>query len=349
MTKGLLVNFLKDRLLLIVFYLLNMSAIIVYFHLTEPANTEYFYPLVVGGFLLTIYLIIDWLRYYETNSAVSRMLNDDFAEMIAHTEEQKAFQLLLQKVNREHKSKYYEMNEKNKERVYFLSHWMHHLKTPVSVIELILNKEEKDSDRLLEKIQRENKRLHSSIEQGLTMIRMENVENDLEVKSVDLLHVLRKIMNERKRECIYQSIFPTIEFDGESALIVTDSKWNEVLLEQVVSNAIKYSSFKSGNKKLLFKVEQGETYTTLSVKDEGVGMPPYDVERVFQPFFTGENGRKYPNSTGIGLYLCKRIADKLGHTITVQSRVSVGTTVTVQWMTGKGEEKDQRKFLNVPL
>ncbi|WP_263862445.1 ATP-binding protein [Peribacillus tepidiphilus] len=63
-------------------------------------------------------------------------------------------------------------------------------------------------------------------------------------------------------------------------------------------------------------------------------MPSYDLDRVFQPFFTGENGRKFPNSTGIGLYLCKKIADQLDQTITIQSKVSEGTTVTIRWVTG---------------
>ncbi|WML31328.1 sensor histidine kinase [Neobacillus sp. OS1-32] len=338
MLKAILIQFLKDRALLILFYLISMTCIITFFHLSEPANTEFFYPLSIGVFLLLVYLVIDGVRYYQTNRAIQLLLRDQYAELQPHTEEEKGFQQLLHKIITEHTSKYNEMKEQNKERFYFLSHWMHYLKTPVSVIELMISKEEetKETGVFLEKLQQENKRLLTSIEQGLTMIRMESFETDLEVKSVDLLASLRKIINGRKRECIYQSIFPSLECEGTAAYVVTDSKWNEILLDQILSNAIKYSSLKNGNKKIICRIEENANYTTLSITDEGAGIPPYDLERVFQPFFTGENGRKFANSSGIGLYLCKKIADKLGQTISIESNVSAGTTVIIHYVTGKG-------------
>ena len=315
-----------------------MSCVLTFFHLNEPANDEVFYPLSIGLFLLFVYLVIDWLNYYQTNKAIELMLRGQFVEIHPHTEEQKAFYQLLQKNISEHSRKYNTMKEQKNESLYFLSHWMHFLKTPVSVIELIISKEKtEDTTVLFEKIQRENKRIHTSIEQALTMVRMESFETDLDINAVDLLTTLRKVINERKRECIYYSIFPVIEFDEEEAFVVTDVKWNEILLDQIVSNAIKYSSLKSGKKQLIFKMERLGEYITLSIIDEGIGMPSYDVDRVFQPFFTGENGRKMPNSTGIGLYISKKIADKLGQTIGIQSEVSRGTTVAIRWQAAENQ------------
>jgi len=332
MIRHILIKFLKDRFLLIMFYLINMICVITFFHLSEPANTEIFYPLSIGLFLLSVYLVIDWLNYYQTNKAIELMLRGQFTELQPNTEEQKAFYQLLKKNISEHTRKYNTMKEQKNESLYFLSHWMHFLKTPVSVIELIISKEKtEEATVLFEKIQRENKRIHTSIEQALTMVRMESFENDMDIIAVDLLTTLRKVINDRKRECIYHSIFPIIEFDGVEAFIVTDVKWNEILLDQIISNAIKYSSLKSGKKQLIFKIEHLGEYITLSVIDEGIGMPSYDIDRVFQAFFTGENGRKTPNSTGIGLYISKKIADKLGQTITLQSEVLRGTTVMIRW------------------
>lgn len=334
MLKGLIFNFLKDRLLLILIFLLNTAIILLFFHLSEPANSEFFYPLSIAVFLLIVYLLFDWFRYYPANRALALLQRNQNVEMQPHTAEQEAFHELLNKLVSEHSQKYNDLKEQSKERVYFLSHWIHHLKTPVSVIELILSKEE--NTEVLKKIQQENSRLLSSIEQGLTMIRMDSFENDFEVNAVDLILSLRKLINARKKEWIYQSIFPSIELEGESAFIISDPKWNEILIDQIISNAIKYSSLKAGSKKLIFRVERIDKHIDLSIIDEGIGIPDYDLERVFQPFFTGENGRKHANSTGIGLYLSKKIAERLGAAITIESRIGEGTALTIRWLAGKG-------------
>ncbi|MBM7661041.1 signal transduction histidine kinase [Bacillus mesophilus] len=337
MKTEIFTRFIKDRFLTIVLYLLSTTSIITFFHLTEPVNTEIVYPISIGGFMLIVCLVIDWIRYYPTNKALAAIHMNKDEDLQPQTEEQKAFQQLINKIRGEYNRRNNQYKEQNKERLYFLSHWMHHLKTPVSVIELIINKENKSHEvnEVLEKIQLENNRLHTYIQQGLTMIRMESFENDLEVKSVDLLPALRKLINERKKECIYQSIYPSIEFEEESAYIITDPKWNDILLEQIISNAIKYSAPQTGSKKLIFQLKRKGNHIFLTIIDEGVGIPSYDLERVFHPFFTGENGRKFSNSTGIGLYLSKKIADKVGATITIKSEISKGTEVTIQWLMGK--------------
>ncbi|MBT2691694.1 sensor histidine kinase [Bacillus sp. ISL-55] len=332
MFKNLFLRFLKDRLLLIMFYLLNIVCVVVFFHLSEPANKEYFYPLTIGLFFLSVYLLIDWFRFYPANSTMELLRSGQNVELAANTEEQKVFQQLLHKAVSEYTKENNELKEQSKERISLMSHWMHHLKTPVSVVELILDNEEKTE--ALEKIQQENKRLHTSIEQGLTMIRMDQFENDFEVETVDLIASLRKLINARKKEWIYGSLYPAIESSEEDASIITDPKWNEILIDQIISNAIKYSSLKEGNKKLVFKVERVGNHIHLLIIDEGVGIPAYDIERIFQPFFTGENGRKLRNSTGIGLYLSKKIADKLGAKITIQSVHGEGTTVILRWLAG---------------
>lgn len=332
MKKKLLVNFIKDRLVIILFYLFNMSCIIAFFNLAEPANTEIFYPLSISLSLLLIYLVIDLLKYYPFNKAINYTLDDQSTELKPQTNEQELVCLILNNNKANASRKYHQLQEQNDENLYFLSHFMHYLKTPVSVITLMISKDKNTEDALLlEKIGRENKRIHTSIDQALTMIRMEGFENDLEIRAIDLVSMIRELINERKKECIYHAIFPAIECQLENVMVVTDKKWCKILLDQIISNAIKYSSLKEGNKKLLFKIEQSQQYLRLSIIDEGMGIPSYDIERVFNAFFTGENGRKLANSSGIGLYICKKIADEIGHRISIQSEESIGTTVTIDW------------------
>ncbi|CAG9621575.1 sensor histidine kinase [Sutcliffiella rhizosphaerae] len=332
MNKIIFIRFIKDRMLLVGFYLFNIISVITFFHLAEPSNTEIIYPFIVGLFLIVVYLLIDWFRYYHTNVAVEKMIQGQYTELPAVTEEQKAFHRLLQLNMKQYSKDKKEQLEKNKERLYFLSHWMHQLKTPVSVIDLLIQKGYANNNTLRE-IDLENKRLHSSIEQGLTMIRLDSFDKDLEISEVNLVTSLRKLINQRKSEFIHFAIFPVIDFQEKEVTVLTDSKWNEVVLDQLLSNAIKYSGLVDGNKKLIFSIIQKGEELILSLKDEGIGIPSYDIERVFDPFFTGENGRKVSNSTGIGLYLCKKIAKQLGHKLAIQSDGQKGTTVSIQYLT----------------
>lgn len=328
MDKELFGNFIKDRFILIVFYLFNMICIILFFHLSEPKNTEILYPLFISLFLLIVYLIIDWLKYYPFNKA----LKGSSEYLYPQTKEQKRICDVLNETKAQSTKKYYRLQERNNENLYFLSHFMHFLKTPVSVIALITSKEKNSGNSaVLEKIERENKRLHTSIDQALTMVRMEEFEQDLEIRAIDIFQIIRKIVNDRKRECIYHHIFPVIECKEEQISVVSDTKWIDILLDQVISNAIKYSSLKEGKKKLRFNIEKQKDTVKLSVSDEGIGIPPYDIDRIFDPFFTGENGRKTFNSSGIGLYICKKIAVQLGHHLSVHSEVDRGTTIVIQF------------------
>lgn len=329
MRKNVFFNFLKDRFHLICFYLFNTLCLITFFYLINE-HVEILYPLILSLFVFILYLLIDFYKYYEMNKGMELLLFDKATELKPRTEEQRIFFRLLEKQKKEHSKKYSDLKNHYDESIYFLSHFMHHLKTPVAIIDLILENEFNKNPELSQKIQRENKRIYNSIEQGLTMLRLDHIENDLEIRSIDLLSTLRKIINERKKECIYHTIFPNIDCNQEKVYIATDSKWNDILLNQIISNAIKYSSVKKGKKKLLLNVGQDGKCTTLSIIDEGIGIPPYDLDRIFEPFFTGENGRKYSNSTGIGLYLCKKIADRLGHTITVESNGN-GTAVHIRY------------------
>ncbi|MDF2567362.1 MAG: sensory transduction histidine kinase, partial [Oscillospiraceae bacterium] len=147
----------------------------------------------------------------------------------------------------------------------------------------------------------------------------------------DLTESLKKVINTKKNQFIYQHVFPKFDIN-EPFLILTDSKWNELILDQVISNAIKYSMEEKTSHYVYFDIQKQKEMTILSIKDEGIGIPEYDISRVFEPFFTGENGRKYKNSTGIGLYVCAEIAQKLGHKIEIQSDLNQGTVVKISYL-----------------
>ncbi|MDU7252757.1 MAG: ATP-binding protein, partial [Clostridium sp.] len=109
--------------------------------------------------------------------------------------------------------------------------------------------------------------------------------------------------------------------------VYSDVKWMKFVLEQLIVNGVKYS--KDKGEELIIRAYDDENVVKLSIIDKGVGIPKKDIKRVFDPFFTGENGRNFGESTGMGLHISKRICDNLGHNIFIDSKISEGTTVSI--------------------
>ena len=328
-------NFIRDRALHILIYLLNFLMLVLFYNLIHPDKIEILYPVAISLFLLAIIMVIDWIRYYRFNVNLQEAIKDSSYNLKPVTFEQKEISKVLNTIDKKYKRELNNFKSSYEGKSHFLSQWVHNLKTPISVIELIIQKYTPQKSmpiEAIESIKAENNSLYFSIEQILNIIRLENFEKDYEACSVDLLASLRKVINEKKNQFIYNKVFPIINVQADNFYVISDSKWNEIILQQIISNAIKYSGVGENSKKIYFTIAKDEEYTRLSVKDEGVGIPSYDIKRVFEPFFTGENGRKFRSSTGIGLYLCKEIAQKLGQEIEIKSETSKGTEVIIKYL-----------------
>ena len=334
MNKSVTKSFLKDKALYVITYLLNSFLLIIFFNLSSP-KVEVFYPLLIVLFLLSILIAFEWVKYYKFNCSLEQILKDDAASLRPSTCEHKKVVRVLNNLYERNMNDLNTIKSTYNGKAHFIFQWIHKLKTPISVIELIIQKyssEESISQMALEDIKVENNSLHSSIQQVLNIIRLEDFQKDYEVNAIDLLASLRKVINERKNTFIYNKVFPVVNIDYDKVLVLSDSKWNEVVLSQIISNAIKYSANKEFNKNIYFTITKDEKHTTLSIRDEGSGIPEYDIKRVFEPFFTGENGRKFRDSTGIGLYICKEVANKLGHEIKIKSVPQKGTEVIIKYL-----------------
>ncbi|ETI70128.1 sensor histidine kinase [Neobacillus vireti] len=333
MSKMLLGNFFKDKKSIILIYLVNTAILIIFFNMIHPSNLEILYPISISLFLLAILIVMEWSKYYKFNHHLLQS-NHDRLDLKPVTNEQAEVFKLIHTLNKQYVREINELKSSHEENVQFLYQWMHNLKTPISVIELIIQKYSAEQTLpvvVLKNIKAENDSLFTSIEQVLNMIRFENIAMDFEPRAVALVASIKTVINEKKSQFIYNHVYPVVHADLECS-VITDQKWNQFLLDQLISNAIKYSDTGAGNKKLVFTIFQENEYTYLSIKDEGVGIPVYDLPRVFDPFFTGENGRKFRNSTGIGLYICKKIADRLGHQLEITSEVGKGTEVTIKYL-----------------
>ncbi|USB34347.1 sensor histidine kinase [Paenibacillus sp. YPG26] len=211
------------------------------------------------------------------------------------------------------------------EHLVFMNQWVHQMKTPLSVIELITQNEE---DSTFENIAEEADRISRGLEMVLYMARLETFEQDFQVDKARLRDIVQDVIHENKLYFIRSSVYPDNQIP-DTYTVQTDAKWLRFMLQQIVSNAIKYSA--GSRSTVTFTAFCHETDLCLEVRDSGIGIPKSDLARVFRPFFTGENGRTYKESTGMGLYLVKEVADRLGYAIELESALSRGTTVRIRF------------------
>lgn len=214
----------------------------------------------------------------------------------------------------------------------YVTLWVHQMKTPVSVINLHTQGGGALSEAATRSIEEEAEKLSQGLEQALAMARLSNVAADFRIERVDLLTQVRAAITARKKQLILLGILPQVEADGTDWTVRTDPKWHRFVLDQLLSNAIKYGS-QAGRKgqKLRCRLWREGQQIHLSIQDEGPGIPRADLPRIFEPFFTGQNGRRYADATGMGLYLVRRVLDQVGHGIAVESQEGMGTTVVLTY------------------
>ena len=205
----------------------------------------------------------------------------------------------------------------------YIEMWIHEVKLPLASLNLIVHNHKELSDK---KITEQLKRLDDDIEQVLYYVRSENAEKDYLIKETELNKVISNVAMKNKDILLENNI--NFEVDVENKKVLTDSKWLEFIVNQIVSNSIKYTR---NNVEHLIKItsEENNKCTILKIYDNGIGISKSDVPKVFDKTFTGSNGRKIETSTGMGLYIAKQLCNKLGHKITIDSKENEYTVVSI--------------------
>lgn len=335
MNRKILINFCKDNFAMTIAFFLNGLLIMLFYYISTGSSVEILYPFTISLFIYLVFILTRWFKYYRFNSNLSKCVENMHYDNTPSTCEQKEVIRQIMKTHQSYMDKIYSIGLQNSRQKHFISQWIHNMKTPVSVIDLIIQRIISGEITLgdaLKDLREENERLIDNLEQVLSILRLDEFSRDYVPESIDLVALVRKVINNRKNQFIYNRVFPKLQTSSDSLKVLTDSKWNEVLIDQIVSNAIKYSEAGEAGKNVYFIIETQNGMVSLVIKDEGIGIPEYDMKRVFDPFFTGENGRKYKNSTGIGLYICTMIAEKLGARLNLKSKVGVGTEVSITYL-----------------
>ena len=209
----------------------------------------------------------------------------------------------------------------------YIEQWIHEVKTPISLIKLIEENNRTDKSSIilmqLEEIDR-------YVEQALFYARSENVDKDYLVKEISLQDCVNNVITRNKQGFILNNI--EIDINNIDKTVYCDSKWLEFILNQIIVKAIKYRN--DENPKVNIYVVEIKNGIKLVIEDNGIGIPKDELERVFEKGFTGNLGRVNSKSTGIGLYLCKKLCDKLGLLIGIESEINSYTKVIITFPIG---------------
>ena len=227
-----------------------------------------------------------------------------------------AYRELLLELDEDRRTAVSALDARMRESVDYYTMWVHQIKTPISAMRLILQEDESERGRALSA---ELFRVERYVELVLSYLRLGGASTDYVIRQVDVDNVLRQAA--RKYAPLFIRGKVSLELNETGLRALSDEKWLQLVVEQVLSNAVKYAP--GGHVKVWSEGEQ------LFIQDDGVGIAAEDLPRIFERGFTGYNGRMDKRATGIGLYLSREICRKLGHTITVESELGKGTRVTV--------------------
>lgn len=321
--------FLKDNKGYIFTYLLSLALTIIYSNIMGfIEHSEIIYIVIFNTFILGCYLAF---RYYQDRQLYRLLrseltsLNDTLLEL-GSSELSQNISEVLKKQHNLYKVEIQKCNKIHNEHLTFINQWVHQMKTPLSVIQLQL--QEYEGEEKYDNMQEEVNRLKEDLNMAMHFARLDSFQKDFIVEKIFLKNLVRDVVNEEKKIFIKNRIIPRVDID-ESIEVYSDVKWLKFVLGQLIINGVKYSRNKG--KELIIKALESEKEIKLSVIDEGIGIPMKDIKRVFDPFFTGENGRRYGESTGMGLYITKQVCNNLGHEIEIESTVDVGTKITIKF------------------
>ncbi len=321
--------FMKEHALLIVMQCIQWTFLGLLLILSGFEN----YQIMLYGLLVSVFWLVCYLLYhYYTRRHIYKKLSTrpaDLDQLLEATNSSPLGQA-VDEMSKSHYALFMEQlgeaEQMQASHLTFIDRWVHQMKTPLSVIELTAQQlDEPESSSVRE----ETERMKHGLETVLYMARMRALQEDFHVQPVHLHQLIQEVTQENKRFFIRNDVYPDIKVENKYMQVESDEKWLFFIIDQLVQNAVKYSTGKS--KRISLSVSIENEAAVLTVSDEGVGIPIHDQKRIFQAFFTGDNGRMFRESTGMGLYLVREVLDYMGHQIEMESTLGMGTTFRIRF------------------
>ena len=231
--------------------------------------------------------------------------------------QEQAYQALLLALHADRQKLKSDMNARYHDMTEYYTVWAHQIKTPIAAIRLALQNEDTPLSR---RLTGEVGRVEQYVQMALTYLRLGSDSSDYVIRSCALDDIVRPAVRRFAGEFIQRKI--QLNYQMLNYTVITDEKWLGFVVEQVLSNALKYTP--QGSVSIYMEPEG-----VLCIRDTGIGIAPEDLPRVFEKGYTGYNGRSHRKASGLGLYLCREILTRLGHSVSAESQVDHGTTIRI--------------------
>lgn len=285
--------------------------------------TLYFYSMELTLFFFLVYLIVQYFLYskrHKTIMQVGAAQSTRIEDVAAGTDPaDKVYLKKIGQLQQDIRNLTNEHAERQADQLDYFTLWLHQIKTPLSAISL-LNQSSNSAES--KNISQEILRLEDYTHMALNYVKLEETGSEMDLSDVDLDTVIKKAVKKYSILFIYKGI--KLDYQPLGIKVLSDGQWMQTILEQLLSNSLKYTA--SGTISIYMDSEKEQT---LIIEDTGAGIRPEDLPKIFNKGYSGLNGRLHEKSTGLGLFLSRKICKRLGHDLTIESELSKGTRVSI--------------------
>lgn len=308
----MILRYIRSRLKVIIIFAVIAGIFASSYLLFDMPAVTVLYPLILS---IVILIIIGTADLIITAGKHKKLIQNEISP--ANDLIEKDYQDIINRLKEEEELSRRKASSDYNNMVEYYTVWAHQIKTPIASMRLQIQSEDSELSR---KLDGDLNRIEAYVEMVLTFLRLDSDSTDYVIKEISLDDVIRPAIRKFSRDFISKKL--TMDFEPTEASVLSDEKWLSFVIEQVISNAVKYTS--SGG----IRIYMAES-DVLCIEDTGIGISAEDLPRIFENGYTGFNGREDKRASGIGLYLCKRVCNNLGHKITAESEPGVGTKIMI--------------------
>ena len=301
-------------LVLVIFIMIIVNTVMILDPYISKSMDSLIYINLLTSITTVIFLAIAYMNYRKKVNKFINYINNHTIDS-NELENDYFYKNIIRKIN-ECQDEVNNLRNELEEINDYMTNWIHDVKIPISVLQIIGKRvnEIAYSRELSKQINSEVSRIDKLVEQALYSSRAGNYNSDFIINEVNLNQAVKEVIKKNKYQFIYNKI--DLQVGVLSKTVLTDKKWITHIIELILDNSVKYSQIGG---KIEIYLKENNKGTELHIKDYGMGIVPQDIERIFDKGFTGENGRKRTKSTGMGLYIAKKILNRLSHNIDVVS------------------------------